>query len=167
MSQRMQGPRTSQWRGPLHLVSGLLLAAAAAGQTVEAQTSAKLDPTLYPPQQLFRDIQLTVMACGRDNSAQSCDKARSMADPLMDHPLLSGACKDVVWSVLEHSVVVPKNSYDRREALNRDASQLTLRCKKATKPLGNGTQAAKEEAQKQGGLGGFLKGLGIGGNKAN
>lgn len=166
MTQRMQGGRV-RWQGPIQLVSGLLLALASACQGVQAQTSAKLDPALYPPQQLFRDIQLAVMACGRDNSSQTCDKARTMADPLMDHPQLSGACKDVVWSVLERSVVVPKNTYDRREALNRDASLLTLRCKKATKPIGSGNQANKEEPQKQGGLGGFLKGLGIGGNKSN
>ena len=159
-------PRLSPVHGSIQLAAGLLLAAAWSSQGLQAQqaqTSAKLDPAMYPSQQLLRDIQLEVIACGRDNTAPTCDKARAMADPLMDHPLLSGACKDVVWSVLEGSVVAAKNTYERREALNRDAGLLTTRCKKATKPVGSGATTAKEDNKKPGGLGGFLRGLGIGG----
>ena len=131
--------------------------------TVHAQQAGRLNPAVFPPSQLFREIQLETMACGRENSAAACDKARALADPLMDHPLLSAACKDTAWSIRERAVVATKNSYARREALNSNASELVARCKPATKPLGTGDQSSKDEPKKSGGLGGFLKGLGIGG----
>lgn len=129
----------------------------------QAQQTGALDPKVFPPTQLFRELQLETMACGRDNTAQACDKARAMADPLMDHPMLSASCKDTAWDIRERAVVAQKNSYSRRETLNKDATDLVLLCKPATKPLGSGGQASKEEPKKQGGLGGLLRGLGIGG----
>lgn len=145
----------------------VVITAAAAALTAPrhglAQGEAKrLDPAQFPPTDLFRELQLDAMACGRDNLAAPCTKTRQLVDPLMDHPLLSAACKDTLWSVSERAVVVPRNSYERREALNRESSDLMRLCRPATKPIGNGATQAKDE-KKPGGLGGFLKGLGIGG----
>jgi len=132
----------------------------------QAQQTSKLDPTTFPPTQLFRELQLTTIACGRDNAAGPCDKARAMADPLMDHPKLPASCKDSVWNIRERAVVAPKNTYERREALNRDSSDLVALCKPATKPVGSsGGQQAQQPEKKSGGLGGFLRGLGFGGGQ--
>jgi hypothetical protein len=128
-----------------------------------AQTSGRIDPTQFPPTELFRQLQLNTVACGRDNSPEPCQQARATADPLMDHPRLPASCKDTLWDIRERAVVVSKNSYERREALNRDATDLLVLCKPATKPVGSGSQPATPEPKKQGGLGGFLRGLGIGG----
>ena len=48
------------------------------------QTAAgpKLDPTVYPPPDTFRQLQLAVLACGRENTAELCGTARLQADPL-------------------------------------------------------------------------------------
>ncbi len=128
-----------------------------------AQSSGRTDPAAFPPTELFRDLQLKTIACGRDNSPEPCQQARAIADPLMDHPRLPASCKDTLWNIRERAVVVSKNSYERRETLNRDATDVMVLCKPATKPLGSGGQQANPEPKKQGGLGGFLRGLGFGG----
>ena len=129
-----------------------------------AQSTVKLDASVFPPQQVFRELQLQTMACGRDNSTKACDEARGLADPLLDHPRLPASCKDTLWNIRERSVVARKNSYERREALNRDATDVIALCKPAIKPVGGGSQTtSKEEEKKPGGLGGFLRGLGLGG----
>ena len=148
-------------------VPALLLAASAlVSPSTLAQQTAKLDMGVFPPSQLFRELQLSTIACGRENKAEPCDKARTMADPLMDHPKLSGSCKDSLWSIRERAVVAAKNTYQRRETLNRDSTDLIALCKPATKPVGSGApQQDKPEEKKAGGLGSFLKGLGFGGGK--
>lgn len=154
-------------KGPALLCAALLSTAGVVAGDGLAQQAAKLDLTTFPPNQVFRTIQLSTVACGRDNTAEPCEKARNLADPLMDHPKLPAACKDTLWDIRERAVVAPKNSYDRREALNRDSIDLIALCKPATKPVGSGGQAAKPEEKKPGGLGGFLRGLGIGGGGGN
>lgn len=141
------------------LASSGLLVPAGAG----AQQTSKLDPSIFPPSQLFRELQLTTVACGRENAAGPCDKARAMADPLMDHPKLPASCKDTVWDIRERAVVARKNTFERREALNRDSTDLIALCKPATKPVGSGAQQAQQDEKKPGGLAGFLRGLGFGG----
>ena len=158
--------RPTSHRAAITLVA-LVAAAPLLHPSAHAQqsSSTKLDQAEFPPTQLFREIQLTTMACGRENTAAPCDKARAMADPLMDHVLLPASCKDSAWIIREKAVVVPKNSYDRRERLNKAADDLVVLCKPATKVIGSGSSGnSKEEGKKQGGLGGFLKGLGFGGN---
>ena len=82
-----------------------------------------------------------------------------MADPLLDHPLLPASCKDNLWNIRERAVVSPSNSYERRERLNREATDVTVLCRPATKPLGSGSSQTQQAPQRQGGLGGFLKGI--------
>lgn len=124
----------------------------------QAQQTSSFNPTVFPPVELFRQLQLDTLACGRENTAATCNKARGVADPLLDHPLLPASCKDNLWNIRERAVVSPTNSYERRERLNREAADVTVLCKPATKPLGSGTPTQQTQ-QRQGGLGGFLKGI--------
>jgi len=92
----------------------------------------------YPTQDDLRAIQLATLDCGRDNTAAACDKARSSADPLMDHPKLSAGCKDSLWAIVQNAKVASPNTYDRREGLNKAATELLLFCKRqTTSVLGN------------------------------
>ena len=157
----------SRRRSHGHLVfMAALLSVGAGGVTppVLAQGNNRVNPAAFPGPELFRELKLQTMACGRDNSSQPCQQARTTADPLMDHPLLPAACKDTLWSIRQRAVVASTNSYDRREALNRDATDVVTLCKPATKPVGSGGTPPEPEANKKGGgLGGFLRGLGGGG----
>ena len=150
---------------PLPLLAAVLGLSSLHPPVATAQVSGRIDPATFPPTELFRDLQLKTIACGRDNSPEPCQQARSIADPLMDHPRLPASCKDTLWDIRERAVVVSKNSFDRREALNREAADLLVLCKPATKPLGSGSQQSAPEQKKQGGLGGFLRGLGGGGGQ--
>jgi hypothetical protein len=98
----------------------------------------------YPSTDLFRRLQLDVLDCGRENNSTSCDAARKVGDPLMDHPRLPASCKDLLWTIREKAVVAPTNSFNRREALNRAAADLMPVCRErdAVKP------AAKPEDKK-------------------
>jgi len=57
----------------------------------------------YPTNSELRQVQLATFGCARENTAAECSRARALADPLMDHPLLSSFCKDSVWDVLQKS----------------------------------------------------------------
>lgn len=111
-------------RAGLGLATVLLLAAPAG--------AAPASP--YPPASEFRSLQLITLACGRDNDAASCDKARAMADPLLDHPRLSASCKDSLWAIRQRAVVASTNSRDRRDAIDRAARDVTVFCRQPTRP---------------------------------
>ena len=87
----------------------------------------------WPSADELRTIQLAAFNCSRDNSPESCSSARTMADPLMDHPTLPGNCKDVVWAVLEESRVALSNNVQRRDAIDAAAKELTTKCSKPAK----------------------------------
>ena len=91
----------------------------------------------YPSTELFRRLQLDVLDCGRENNATSCDAARKVADPLMDHPRLPASCKDLLWTIREKAVVAPTNTFTRREQLNRAAADVMPICRErdAVKPV--------------------------------
>lgn len=113
---------------------------------------AKLDPNVFPPAETFRTLQLTTLACGRENSTVSCDRARALADPLMDHPRLPASCKDVLWDILEHARVAASNSLERRDRIDRAGRDVTVFCRQQP------TQPARQEkgpAAPAGGGGGF------------
>jgi hypothetical protein len=88
----------------------------------------------YPPASLFRTLQLTALACSRDNDTASCDKARSMADPLMDHQRLSATCKDTLFAIIKNAVPAPTNSLERRDRLDRPAKDVTIFCRQPVRP---------------------------------
>ena len=83
----------------------------------------------YPPATTFREVQLTAFNCGRDNTPTDCDKARRLADPLLDHPRLSTACKDALWSVRQLSVVAPQNSPERRDPIDKASRDVAAYCR--------------------------------------
>ena len=92
----------------------------------------------YPTQDDLRAIQLAALDCGRENTATICDKARTSADPLLDHPKLSAGCKDSLWAIVQGAKVANTNTYERREGLNKAASELMVFCKRqTTSVLGN------------------------------
>lgn len=101
---------------------------------------AGADPTsLYPPASTFRSLQLTTLACGRDNDVASCDKARAMADPLLDHPRLSATCKDSLWAIRQKAVAAATNSRERRDAIDRAAKDVTVFCRQPDRPATSGS----------------------------
>jgi hypothetical protein len=83
----------------------------------------------YPPETSFREVQLRTLTCGRDNTAASCDQARRLADPLLDHPRLSTSCKDALWSVRQRAVVAPLNSPERRDPIDKASRDVIAYCR--------------------------------------
>ena len=92
----------------------------------------------WPSKDQLRGIQVAAYNCSIENSAQSCDRARALADPLMNHPRLPGICKDVLWSLIEQAKVASINDFRRRDAIDKPARRLSTVCaqtvKKAPKP---------------------------------
>jgi hypothetical protein len=111
----------------------LLLCGALAGTGLALGAAAKEPP--LPSGEELRQLQLLTVACGRDNTAEPCQKARNQADPLMDHPRLSGSCKDALWTIREKAVVVPSNNYERRQLLTRAGTDVPIFCKPQAQPV--------------------------------
>jgi hypothetical protein len=88
----------------------------------------------YPPATTFREVQLTAFSCGRDNTRTDCEKARRLADPLLDHPRLSTACKDALWSVRQLSVAAPQNSSERRDPIDKASRDVAAYCRQPYVP---------------------------------
>lgn len=115
----------------LGLTAGLTLAtgltAALASGLAPSPAFAAEAP--YPPATTFREVQLTTFSCGRDNTQADCEKARRLADPLLDNPRLSTACKDALWSVRQLSVVAPQNSPERRDPIDKASRDVAAYCR--------------------------------------
>ena len=126
-----------------HLVAGPLQAG--------TPVSTSYPPDVFPPANVFRTLQLTTLACGRENSAARCADARRQADPLLDHPRLPARCKDVLWSIRNLAVEAPSNSLARRDPIDQAAGEVTIACRQVVK-------AKPEDKPKPGaGGGGLLK----------
>ena len=97
-----------------------------------AQAKPKKIP--FPTREELRSLQLLAYSCSRANDQESCSKTRSLADPLMDNPRLSAACKDTVWELVQASQVVTTNSFQRRDSIDRPARRLMLVCSEPEKP---------------------------------
>ena len=114
------------------LTSTLLLCALALPAVAEERYVA------WPSKDQLRGIQVAAYNCSLENSSQSCDRARALADPLMNHPRLPGICKDVLWSLIEKAKVASINDFRRRDAIDKPARRLSTVCaqpvKKAPKP---------------------------------
>lgn len=95
----------------------------------------------FPSQDSLREVQLAALACARENSTESCSKARQLADPLLDHPRLQANCKDLLWLILDRSKPAAANSYPRRQSIADPAERLLLVCKSAEKPEASSTPA--------------------------
>ncbi|MEX0589289.1 MAG: hypothetical protein WD136_08540 [Cyanobium sp.] len=135
----------------LHLVAGL---AVMLGLVSPVGADPKDPP--YPSMEQLRELQLHTFACGRENTAESCAKARSMADPLMDHPRLGANCKDAVWTIRERAKPAATNSFERREALNRAGQDLLPFCKQQTRSIAPSKSGDDKPKEKKGGFFGLF-----------
>ncbi|MFZ9570414.1 MAG: hypothetical protein ACO28M_11295 [Vulcanococcus sp.] len=97
----------------------------------------------FPSQESLRQVQLAALACARDNTADSCSKARQLGDPLMDHPRLPANCKDLIWQMLAKAQPAATNNFSRRESISDPAERLLLVCRSAEKPEAAEAPAAK------------------------
>ncbi|MCT0214209.1 hypothetical protein KQ306_10730 [Synechococcus sp. CS-1324] len=110
----------------------MILGCFSAAQTRELPT--------YPSSSTLREVQLATFACSRSNAEADCSRARSLANPLMDNPLLPSFCKDGVWEILQKAQPAAANSFERRDALDQAGERLVSRCqarekaRPATKP---------------------------------
>lgn len=98
----------------------------------ESSTSAPFVP--FPSQENLREVQLAALNCARENTAESCSKARQLGDPLMDHPRLPSNCKDVIWQILDKAQPAATNSFSRRKAIEDPAERMLMVCRTAEKP---------------------------------
>ncbi|MFM7170679.1 MAG: hypothetical protein ACKOYH_07505 [Cyanobium sp.] len=121
------------------------------GATLQATPPPTYPPEVFPPASVFRTLQLTTLACGRENTAASCAEARRQADPLMDHPRLPARCKDVLWSIRNLAVEAPSNNLARRDPIDQAANEVTIACRQVIKAK------PEEKPQGAGGGGGLLK----------
>lgn len=106
----------------------------------------------FPSQDSLRQVQLAALACARENTAASCDQARKLADPLLDHPRLPAACKDQAWAIREKAQPAASNSFGRREAIGQAAELLMLSCRSSEKPLAPAPQPDSSKPSGGGGL---------------
>ena len=116
--------------------------------------AAPKDPP-YPTLDELRELQLLTFTCGRENTAESCNKASAMADPLMDHPRLGANCKDAIWTIRERAKPAATNNYERRETINRAGQDLIPFCKLQTRTV---VPSKKEDNPKEKKLFGLIPG---------
>ncbi len=116
--------------------------------------AAPKDPP-YPTLDELRELQLLTFTCGRENTAESCNKASAMADPLMDHPRLGANCKDAIWTIRERAKPAATNNYERRETINRAGQDLIPFCKLQTRTV---VPSKKEDKPKEKKLFGLIPG---------
>ena len=129
------------------LAQGALLAASLLGGLLMAGPAlADTLPDGFPPPEVFRKLQLTTYACGRENTASSCEQARLQADPLLDHPRLPASCKDVLWKIRQKAVAAPSNGFERRDPIDAAANDVTVFCRQLPKAKSD----TKQEKQGQG-----------------
>jgi hypothetical protein len=106
----------------------------------------------FPSQDTLRQVQLAAMGCARENSNDTCQRSRTLADPLLDHPRLPASCKDLVWNIRERSKPAAVNSFERREALIKPAQDLLQFCRSQEKPVQE--KPAQDKPSRGFGLGG-------------
>ena len=95
---------------------------------------AAVDPRFFPPAETFRTLQLSTLACGRENTIRDCESARQQADPLLDHQRLPVSCKDVLWTIDQKARVAASNSYERRSEIDQAARNVTVFCRQRAMP---------------------------------
>jgi hypothetical protein len=116
-----------------------------------AQAQASDQP--LPTDETLRELQRQTLACGRENSREPCELARNQADPLLDHPRLSGRCKDTLWIIRQQAVEAPSNTFERRQRLNRAGGDVLLLCRPQTQPVRAGQGSGKDATQNRSGFG--------------
>jgi hypothetical protein len=132
-----------RWAEPrrLAMVLALLTTLASRPSGAAPAPAPSFPPDVFPPASVFRTLQLTTLACARDNSADKCAESRRQADALLDHPRLPARCKDVLWTIRNLSVAAPTNTQTRRDPIDQAASEVTIACRQLLR--------AKPEAKPQ------------------
>ena len=115
--------------------------------------AARPKPAAFPTTAELRTIQLATFACSRENGAEACSLARSLADPLMDNPLLPSFCKDTVWSIVQQAEPAATNSFRRRDELDRAGELLLRRCQQPTAATTKKQETAPRQQPPAGGSG--------------
>jgi hypothetical protein len=115
---------------------GIGLAALVVGFLAPTPARSQLSSQVFPPATVFRNLQLTTLACSRENNGNPCDQARRLADPLLDHPLLSASCKDVLWDITQKARPSQNPGLERRDGLDKLAGELPILCRPGTPPPG-------------------------------
>jgi hypothetical protein len=112
----------------------------------------RADPAaaLFPSEDVFRRLRLTTLICGRDNTAEACEEARTSADPLLDHPRLPASCKDALWNITQRATVAPQNSFARRDPIDEAAQDVWRFCRQ--QPVRSGGDDQDRGAPSEGGL---------------
>ena len=123
--------RPLAWGAARALAAGLGLLAAG---PLLAGAPLRAGETPYPAAALIQEIQRQTLSCGRDNTASSCERARSLADPLLDHPRLSSSCKDALWAVRQRAVAAPTNSLARRDPIDSASRDVGAFCRQPNQP---------------------------------
>jgi hypothetical protein len=116
-------------RWPHQLIPG---SGAALAALATAAVAAPYVP--LPSSESLRQVQLAALACARENTTASCQQARQLAEPLLDHPRLPTACKDQAWSISQKAQAAASNSYGRREAISQASELLLISCRTNEKP---------------------------------
>ena len=88
----------------------------------------------WPSQETLTTLQKEAFRCSLNNSTVDCDRARKVADELMDHPRLPAICKDVLWSLVREADVATTNSFKRRDSIDQPARRLIGVCSEPVKP---------------------------------
>jgi hypothetical protein len=129
------------------------LVVAASALLLSSPMATRAEEPLYPELRQLRELQILVFDCARDNRDPACQQARQQADPLLDHPRLPGSCKDTLWQIREQAVVVPGGGFQRRDRLDRAATDLLRFCRAGNRPVTQGNQAGADAPQKRSGFG--------------
>jgi hypothetical protein len=136
-----------------HVALPLLVLASLGGLTVAAPAAVIAGEPQYPSEEHLRRLQLDTIACGRDNRREDCDKARATADPMLDNPLLSGSCKDALWTIGQQAVVAARNDFARRDELTDAANDMIRFCRRQTTPVKPGAASPSGDNRRPGGFG--------------
>jgi len=115
---------------------GIGLTAMLLGVLAPTAARSQMSNQIFPPATLFRSLQLSTLACSRENNSSTCDQARHQADPLLDHPLLSAGCKDVLWDITQKARPSQSPSLERRDGLDKLAGEIPIFCKPGSPPPG-------------------------------
>jgi hypothetical protein len=148
MRNLMAGPHRLGGRSPIAARLCLGLSVLALGTIPAGLGRAQAVGAAYPPDETFRRLRLVTLVCGRDNTEEACTEARTTADPLLDHPLLSASCKDALWDIRQRAKVAPTNSFDRRDPIDEAAQEAWIFCRRQAPPS---TSEQKNGSPGQGG----------------
>jgi len=118
-------PRSNQVHGRRRIAGWILMLASCGGLAARAGAAPEIP---YPSIETLRKVQLGAVACARENSAASCSQAKVLADPLIDHPLLTSGCKDLLWTITYRATPADRNTYQRREGLEQPAESVVRTC---------------------------------------